>query len=162
MSAPEEGGGGGPVYVPITTNYNPRNAICNPGSSDRITMNQNLGTALTASSMGAGISGWTFDVADALIRAVGGSNINYNGVMNVGGKIFGHASFFIGAIPAVVGLFDGDVTQLDMVNALGTVIGGTALVVTGWPALVAGGISLGVAVYVLANTPPDTVPSCTN
>lgn len=76
------GGGGHGSYVHTTTvtNYNPANAICNLGSSDWAQMNQNLSNALSATGLASGVTGWTFDKADALIRSIGGTNINYKGV----------------------------------------------------------------------------------
>lgn len=154
---PGNGGGEGnftiPEFAPDTTNYNLKEAICNSGGTDRWQMSQNLSNALTATGLTTGVAGWTFDKADAIIRAIGGSNLSYNGVMNIAGKVLGGANFAIGSVQAFVGLTDGDISDSDMLNLLGVAVGGVGLLATGWVAVAIGGVSLGIAIYQNANTP---------
>lgn len=154
VPAPEEGGGGEPLYVPVTTTYNVKNAICNAGSGDRWQMNDNLSKALDALGLFSGVADFSNSMIEALVRSVGGSGQSSKVIQTVVGRTVGSVTFVIGSYEAIMGIVDGDITESDMLNVLGAVAGTAALFAGGWVAVGLTTVSVGIAIYDLATNPP--------
>ena len=156
---PEEGGGGGPIYIPETTNYNLKNAVCNASGWDRQNLVNSMGNALNATGLGASVTGWSFSKAEAILRAAGASIDDFRPLVT-GSRNFGIAGGVLGGMRGVVGLFDGSISDHDALDIIGGVIGvGLALSPAGWiPVAVGGAVTLGIAIYEANNEPiSDTV-----
>ena len=147
VSAPEEGGGGGPLYVPVTTTYNPKNAICNPNGGDRWQMNDNLSKALDALGLFSGVADFSNSMVEALVRSIGGSGQSAKTVQTILGRTVGYVTLFIDGREVIMGLTDGDISQSDMIDVLGLAAGGGALLATGWLAVGLTAVSVGIGIY---------------
>lgn len=84
---PDLAGGSGynPTYDYVRR-FNPKNAVCNPSSNDRATLNQNLNDVVNALGLTADISGFTWDKAEAIARSTGGNFDDYWPEVGVIGK----------------------------------------------------------------------------
>lgn len=146
------GGSGGSqgsyVYTTSTTNFNLRDAICNPGSSDRTQMNQNLSDALSATGLASGVTGWTFNKAEAILKSIG-ANIDDFRPLTTAGRRFGIAGGGFGVARGIIGIFDGDISDHDALDIIGgTISVGLAVTPVGWVGVAVGGVvSLAIAIY---------------
>lgn len=162
VSAPEEGGGGGPVYVPAIINYNLKNALCNPGGADRLSLINSMRNAFGATGLGGSVTGWTFNKADAILRSAGAAIDDFR-PLTTAGRTFGIAGGVLGGMRGVIGIFDdGNISDHDALDIIGGVIG-VALAVSpvGWIGVVAGGaVTLGIAIYEANNEPISIYDIC--
>lgn len=136
------GSGYNPTYEYIRT-YNPKNAICNPGSSDRAIMLDNIKDVLSITGLVNSINGFSLDKAEAIARSVGGNITQYKGIVNGVGVV----GIVIGTIQLGVGLADGVTLEEEGLNTIQLTLGIAAFAAGGWIAVAAGAVSIGIAVY---------------
>lgn len=157
------GGGGGTYTVPVTTSFNVKNAICNPGGADRSQMNQSLQDALFATGLANDITGFSWSKADALLRSLGANIDEFLPTLSVAGRTvgvvggtFAGAGVLMSGTKLYLGITDGtgftwdddgwDVVQFGLAAAGGGVLlaGG---VVAAIASLVIGGVSIGISIH---------------
>ncbi|QHT66802.1 hypothetical protein GXP67_09095 [Rhodocytophaga rosea] len=147
------GGTGGWVYpTNMLYNFNLANAIATNGT-DRLNMNVNVTRTLYVVSLATTITGWSLDKATALARCVGGNVNSYCPLASTLGKRIGVVGVLVSGTQLYMGIADnGWQWNQDGWNLAQLVLGGTALaaatiLAAPWVAVVAGGISIGIAVY---------------
>lgn len=137
------GSGYNPTYEYVRT-FNPKNAVCQPGSSDRAVMNENLKDALFATGLAADAAGFSFDKAETLVRSIGGNMKYFKGIVN-GVGIVGVA---IDTVQLGIGVWDGNLTfEEDGLNAIQLSLGIVGLAAGGWIAVAAGAVTIGISIY---------------
>ncbi len=138
-------------YVPNTSllGFNPANALINNGH-DRVNFNYNLNQALDATGLANNILGWSLDKADALSKSIGGTGLkNFSPVLTVGVRSLGYVNLLLAGRQVLMAITsDRDISHTDWLNIAGGVLGGVAFILGGWVAVAAGGVSVGIAVYV--------------
>lgn len=121
----------------------------NNNGHDRINFNYNLNQALDETGLANNILGWSLDKADALSKSVGGTGLkNFSPVLTVGTRLVGGVSLVLSGRQIYMAITnDGSMSQSDWLNVAGGVLGVAAVISGGWVAVAAGGVSIGIAVY---------------
>ena len=146
---PDYFGGGHTGLAPLVRvgpTYNLQNAISAPGP-DRTIVNTELKNALYATGLAVNIGDLNFDVAEALVRVIGG-NVEQFEQLELLGKRVGAVGFVIDGVQFGMGLFDGEGwSEDDSLNMIQFALGGAGLIAGGWIAVGIGAVSIGIAVY---------------
>ncbi len=158
--------GGNSISPLLDTRYYPNNSqgfntkrvVCNVGD-DRQKFNNIIASTTSALGLVADISGFSLDKAEAISRSLGASLNKYAPVAGQIGRKIGYAGILLDGYQLGIGLKDGTFDldlNSDLGNAAQLALGVGAIFVGPWVAVAFGAVSIGIAVYQAANTPPPT------
>jgi len=106
--------------------------------------------ATTALGITAGVQGLKYDALGELVKATTGETGTIKTLSRIG-KAWGIVGVAVGSVDLYYAFADGDVSNSDIINTVGFAFGVVGLVASGPVGWIAGGISLGIAIYSAAS-----------